>query len=133
MENIWIFSIKYLLLFAPKYKPKFIDADQACKVDLNWMSPCIFQCKTREQLLFDLLTCYLFIFLLFLLWRDVVPWQSDTIHSVHPPFCWGWGLNLLPKFQKRGGGGACLTGPQFLEGVAWKERVAFFRGVAIFR
>ena len=35
---------------------------------------------------------------------------------------------LPTKFSKRGG----LTGPQLLEGVAGKEGVTFFRGVAIF-
>ena len=36
-------------------------------------------------------------------------------HSVYPrpPFLRGKGLNLLPNFQKGGGGG--LTGPQLLE------------------
>ena len=36
----------------------------------------------------------------------------------------GRGLNLQPNLQKRGG----LTGPQFLDGVAGKEGVTFFRG-----
>ena len=49
-------------------------------------------------------------------------------HSVHPPpFCWG--VEPPTKFSKRGG----LTGPQLWEGVAGKEEVTFFRGVAIFR
>ena len=49
-----------------------------------------------------------------------------------PPFCWegrgGVVVALPTKFSKRGG----LTGPQLLEGVAGKEGVTFFRGVAIF-
>ena len=36
----------------------------------------------------------------------------------------GGGLNLQPNFKK----GGSLTGPQLLEGVAWKEAVTFFRG-----
>ena len=48
-----------------------------------------------------------------------------------PPLSAGGGggqLNLLPNFQKGGG----LTGPQLWDGVAGKEGVTFFRGVAIF-
>ena len=44
-----------------------------------------------------------------------------------PPFLLGGeggGLNLLADFQKEGS----LTGPKFLEGVAGKEGVTFFRG-----
>ena len=41
-------------------------------------------------------------------------------------FCWGF--EPSPNFQKGGG----LTERQFLEGVAGKEEVTFFRGVAIF-
>ena len=35
--------------------------------------------------------------------------------------------DLLPNFKK-----GTLTGPQFLEWVAGKEGVTFFRGVAVF-
>ena len=35
-------------------------------------------------------------------------------------------LNLLPNFQKGGGGG--LTGPQVLEGVCWERGGDFFQG-----
>ena len=51
------------------------------------------------------------------------------IVGIPPPFlqAGGGGLSLQPNFQKGG-----LTGPQFLEGVAGKEGVTFFRGVAIF-
>ena len=34
-------------------------------------------------------------------------------HSLHPPPLSARGLNVLPNFQKKGGG---LTGPQLLEG-----------------
>ena len=49
-------------------------------------------------------------------------------HSVHPPLSDGGRVEPPTKFSKRGG----LTGPQLLEGVAGKEGVTFFRGVAIF-
>ena len=45
-----------------------------------------------------------------------------------PPFCRGGEVEPPTKFSKRGS----LTGPQILEGVAGKEGVTFFRGVAIF-
>ena len=51
--------------------------------------------------------------------------------STCPPFCWGWGgggFEPPTKFSKRGG----LTGPQLWEGVAGKEGITFFKGVAIF-
>ena len=52
------------------------------------------------------------------------------VHSGHPPPLSAGGVEPPTKFSKRGGGG--LTGPQLLEGVARKEGVTFFRGVAIF-
>ena len=51
---------------ADKYKRGFTNADQACEVDGNRTSACILKYKTRKRLVFDLLTCYLFIFLRFL-------------------------------------------------------------------
>ena len=47
-----------------------------------------------------------------------------------PPFCWGWkdvggGIEPHTKFSKGGG----LKGSQFLEGVAGKDGVTFFKGV----
>ena len=39
------------------------------------------------------------------------------------------GVEPPTKFKKKGGS---LTGPQLLEGVAGKEGMTFFRGVAIF-
>ena len=45
-------------------------------------------------------------------------------HSVHPPlFCCGGGLILPSNFKK-----GVLTETQFLEGVAGKDGVVFFRG-----
>ena len=40
--------------------------------------------------------------------------KTDSVHHLSA----GEGLNLLPNFQK----GGDLTGPQFLEGVAGKQR-----------
>ena len=57
--------------------------------------------------------------------------NCSVIHSVHPPFCWeGEGRLNVPNFQE---GRVGLTGPQFLEEVAGKVGVTFFRGAAIFR
>ena len=68
-----------------------------------------------------------------------------SIHLLHnptfpivgtpPPFCRVVvvvvvGRLSLQQNVKKGGG--ALTGPQLLEGVAGKEGVTFFRGVAIF-
>ena len=66
--------------------------------------------------------------------------HSDTSlttapHSVHPSFCRGkeGGLNLIPHFQEEGGGGLDrVQDLEFLVGVDGKERVTFFRGVAVF-
>ena len=57
--------------------------------------------------------------------------NCSVIHSVHPQL-WGGGerLNLLPNFQK---GGVGLTVPQFLDGVAGKKGVTFYKGAPIFR
>ena len=44
------------------------------------------------------------------------------------PFLLGGGVEPPTKLSKRGG----LTGPQLLEGVAEREGVTFFSGVAIF-
>ena len=53
---------------------------------------------------------------------------NKQMHGVQPttPFLVGE-LSLLPNFQNGG-----LTGSQFLEGVAEKKGVTFFRGVAVF-
>ena len=50
--------------------------------------------------------------------------------SHHPFLLKGWeggggGIEPPTKFSKKGGG---LAGSQFLEGIAWKEGVAFFEG-----
>ena len=45
-------------------------------------------------------------------------------HSGHPHPHSAEGLNLLPNFQKGGG----LTRPQFLDEVAGKKGMTFFRG-----
>ena len=49
-------------------------------------------------------------------------------HTVYPLSAGGGGVEPPTKFSKRGG----LTGPQLLEGVAEREGVTFFSGVAIF-
>ena len=53
---------------------------------------------------------------------------NKRLHSVQPntPFLVGE-LSLLPNFQNGG-----LTGSQFLEGVAEKKGVTFFRVAAVF-
>ena len=49
-----------------------------------------------------------------------------SVHTPPPPLsAGGGGVESPPKFSERGG---VLTGPQFLEGVAGKDRVTFFRG-----
>ena len=45
-------------------------------------------------------------------------WESP--YSLHPPFCF---LNLVPNFQKGGGG---LTRPIFFEGNCWERKRWFF-------
>ena len=59
---------------------------------LNWTTACISHNKPRKSLVFDLLTCYLFIFFVFLfffsffksytataMWLGNVAWQSEAI------------------------------------------------------
>ena len=61
-------DIIQILIVSPfctwKYKHEFIDIDQDWEANVNGTSACISQNKTKKRLVFDLLTCYLFIFLL---------------------------------------------------------------------
>ena len=45
-------------------------------------------------------------------------------HSLHPPFCWGGGVKVLPNFLKKGVAWQDLN---FYRGVAGKEWVTFFK------
>ena len=50
-------------------------------------------------------------------------------HGIDPPLSAGVGVEPPTKFSKNW----CLTGSYFQRGVAGKEGVTYFRGIAIFR
>lgn len=69
-DSIQVLNVS--LFFIWKYK-----LERACEVDVNWTSACISQDKTRKPLVFDLLTCYLFIETI-----ETKPLQSDVIFNL---------------------------------------------------
>ena len=69
-DSIQVLNVS--LFFIWKYK-----LERTCEVDVNWKSACISQDKTRKRLVFDLLTCYLFIETI-----ETKPLQSDVIFNL---------------------------------------------------